>query len=158
NSGLLALGAVLAAVALRAPRDDDGGPAAALGPVLALGLVAGALALVRPHAEPWLLTVTVLPLAPLAVALATARPGRAACLEAAAPLVGSAAVVTPVVAALVVHAGGAAVARDLLQLGTDTPLVYFTPYPDARTALAAVAAVAGALRRLRLAADYAWFA
>jgi hypothetical protein len=157
NSGLLGLGGAMIAsvVASEEPRATATGRLVAVG--LALGLVAGALALLHDHLDPTIAVVMLLPLVPLALATVRARIGADGVGRVVGLGVGFLVVVIPVVAAMVVRAGGTAVATDLLQIGTDTARVYYAPYPSVQALLDGATHALSLPEAARRVADGAWF-
>jgi hypothetical protein len=67
---------------------------------------------------------------------------------------GFSSLVLPVLAALAAAVGPAGVGTDVLQLGSDTALVYYVPYPGLADAAAAVSAAPTLARAARVAAEH----
>jgi len=154
NTGLLGVGAAAVAILLV----SKGGGGRLLGGLLGLALVAGGLALLRAHLDPQLAVVMLVPLVILGVATVRARSGTTTMADLVALAAGFAAVAIPVVGIMAFAAGMSPVATDLLQIGTDTALVYYVPYPALGSLRDAFAGSPGALRALRQMVDLSWFA
>ncbi len=154
NTGLLGLGSAAVAILLA----SGGGGGRLLASALGLGLVAGGIVLLRAHLDPQLAVVMLVPLAVLGLAAMRARASTTTAGDLVALAAGFAAVAIPIVAVMAYAAGVAPVATDLLQIGTDTALVYYVPYPALASLRDAFGGSAGALRMLRQVADLSWFA
>ncbi len=155
NTGLLGVSAAAATVVLVA--DPDARAGRGLGIALAFGLLAGVMLLLHELLDALLIVVFLVPLAPLLVALATARRGRATALDVVRLGVGFVAVAGSVVAVMIVRAGAGPVATDFLQIGTDTMRVYHVAHPTPATVLRDLGG-ADVPRAVRIVGDAVWFA
>jgi hypothetical protein len=100
--------------------------------------------------------VFVMPLLPLAFALARARVARSTVVALAGLGAGFVLVAGPVVGIMLASAGTMPVVTDFLQIGTDTARVYHAALPSLTDVGRALDGV-GLARALRIAADAAWF-
>jgi hypothetical protein len=154
NTGLLGLAAAAVTVVLAAGPTAD----ARRGPGLAMAaaMLAGTGLVLRDYLDATLAAVFVLPLLPLAFALARAPVARATVVALSGLAAGFVLVAGPVVGVMLASAGTMPVVTDFLQIGTDTARVYHAALPalaDVGKALDGV----GLARALRIVADAAWF-
>jgi len=154
NAGVFGVAAASVTVVLTADREAGGSRALAL--ALALAMLAGAIVVLLDYLDPTLAIVFVLPLAPLAFALATTRMSGATMGALARLGIGFVAVAGLVVGVMVWQAGATAVRIDFLQIGTDTIRTYHAPHPTLEGTLATLVG-APPSRAARLVADASWF-
>jgi uncharacterized membrane protein len=155
NSGLFVLGAAAVTLVL-APNNDGSDRRPGVGLALGAALLAAAYLLLRDFLDAPLVAAFVLPLVPLAVALAR-RPVSGRTIGDLVVLgVAFAAVAGTTVAAMIARAGVGPIRTDLLQIGSDIAQVFHQPYPTWGGALAQSAGASPA-RTVRLLGDAAWF-
>jgi hypothetical protein len=155
NAGVFGVAAASVTVVLTADREAGG--SRALATALALAMVAGATMALRDYLDPTLAIVFVLPLVPLAFALATARLSGATMGALARLGIGFVTVAGLVVGVMVWQAGATAVRIDFLQIGTDTIRTYHAAHPTLEGTLAMLVGATPS-RAARLVADASWFA
>jgi hypothetical protein len=153
NSGVFGLGAAVVTTML-AGESAAGRRTVPL--VLAAGLVAGALLVLREHLDVTLAMVFAVPLVPLAVAMGRASASAATTAALARLGAGFAIAAGSVVAVMMVLAGPSAVLTEFLQIGTDTVRTYHAAHPTAGDVVRSLAGV-GAGRAARLLAEASWF-
>jgi hypothetical protein len=153
NSGLLGLGAaVVTTVLAGAP----GGDRPRAGTLVAVAMLGGAAVLLHEFLDVTLAVVFIVPLLPLAIALARA-PLSGETIGALVRLgAGFVLVAGGAVAVMVTQAGAAAVATEFLQIGADTVRTYHAAHPTPAGVLRMLEGVSVA-RASRILGDAAWF-
>jgi hypothetical protein len=154
NSGVLGLGAAVVTTMLAGA---PAGERLRAGALVAVGMLAGATLLLHEFLDATLAVVFIVPLLPLALAIARA-PLSAGTIGGLVRLgVGFVVVAGGAVTVMVAHAGAAAVATDFLQIGTDTVRTYHVAHPTPASVLHMLEGTSFA-RTSRILADMAWFA
>lgn len=158
NAGVFGLAGTAIYLALRdAPEPRNG--TSPIGAALAVGLLGGFAALgAQSPMTAWELVVLGAPVGVLAVAVVRAGPATGCYLSRALALgAGFLVVAGPVLAALVVAAGGEAVLRDALQVGSGAAAGFRRPYPSpAALVVEAWRGEPGAFVLLRRLVDASW--